>query len=375
MSCVFSKKVSLAIISVVAILSVFAVTVLLIFELSDLASGKFSSENFDFELQTVFSYNRLLKNYFPVKQHISLTYFAEKRYFKGSTTIELKSEDEENYNQIRLFASNITIQKIDVRTENASLVNSFKYLAKHEVIIIRIDLTERELKLFLIIEYSTQKSPKGAEDFKNKNQLSVVTFFQPSNARTIFPSFDEPNFRTIFSVDVHVANSTENGLDLVLFNAAEKPDELASNSNEGTFKFLETVPIPSYLVGFAILKSSEYSLITSFSYANRLPIRVFSVTGLNSTLHQQLRDSINFSLDYCEKIFHIGWRMSDKLDILLTWRFAGGMEQPGLIPISASYVEKPVALIGILIHELVHQWTGKLRLYTALIKSHYNFPF
>ena len=51
------------------------------------------------------------------------------------------------------------------------------------------------------------------------------------------------------------------------------------------------------------------------------------------------------------------------------------MEQPGLIPISASYVEKPVALIGILIHELVHQWTGKLRLYTALIKSLNNFPF
>ena len=194
-----------------------------------------------------------------------MTYFAEQRYFKGSTIIELKSEDEKNYNQIRLFASNITIQKIDVRTENASLVNSFKYLAKHELIIIRIDLIEREPKLFLNIEYSTQKSPQGAEDFKNKNQLGVVTFFQPSNARTSSPSFDEPNYRTIFSVDNYVANSTQNGLDLVLFNAAEKPDELAPNSNEGTFKFLETVPIPSYSVEFAIFKSSEYSLITSFS--------------------------------------------------------------------------------------------------------------
>ena len=61
MSCVFSNKVSLAIISVVAKLSVLAVTVLLIFELSDLASGKVSSEIFDFESQTVSSYNRLKK--------------------------------------------------------------------------------------------------------------------------------------------------------------------------------------------------------------------------------------------------------------------------------------------------------------------------
>ena len=282
---------------------------------------------------------------------------------QGNATLELRNDDPENFKRVQFHSANLVIQKIQVFTDNGAVPFTFEYAEVDELLIFNLTLDEPPAKLYINVEYSTTKGSwleRGA--YKLTPYSGIATFFEPAKARTVFPCFDEPYFRTIYSLNLQLTEDTYDEHDLVLFNSPETDTTLKSAKKQGPFRFKETVPMPSYLVGLAIFKSSEHRLLLSYHYKDNyteIPIRLFSCEEIGPEYLDQLEVAINFTLAHCTKMFGVGWKMSEKIDLLVTLHQFGGMEQPGLIPIQNNYVnQNPSALVRVTIHELIHQWTG-----------------
>ena len=169
--------------------------------------------------------------------------------------------------------------------------------------------------------------------------------FEPCFARKVFPTFDDPYFRFNFTFTLKLLQDTDKILETVLFNTPLIAER--SIKNWRLYEFESTVPVPAYLVGFAVLNKNVHRKLLEFEYFG-IPIRFFQRISIYHRYkflqHKKIRDAVKqivlFTLSYCESHFEIPWKMSKKIDFLLTklgkrntW---GGMENVGLITIDAT---------------------------------------
>lgn len=188
------------------------------------------------------------------------------------------------------------------------------------------------------------------------------TQFQSIDARAAFPSFDQPGFKTPFTVTVRtppglmaISNAPEHGVPQIV-------DGLAVH------RFDQTSPLPTYLVAVMVgpFVALEGAVPPSPQRPEPLPLRIIS-TRPNAA-------RLSFALEGTKEIValledYFGERFPyPKLDQITSPILPGAMENPGadlyrddiLVMDESASVLRQREFARIVAHELGHQWFGDL---------------
>ena len=204
-------------------------------------------------------------------------------------------------------------------------------------------------------------APSGLFRVKVGDDWYSWSQFQSIDARTAFPSFDQPSFKTPFTVTLR----TPPGLKAV----SNTPE--VSKAMEGDFevhRFAPTLPLPTYLVAMMVgpFASVDGAVPPTPQRAEPLPLRVVS-TRPNA-------GKLSYALDGSKEIValledYFGSRFPfPKLDQITSPIMPGAMENAGADLYQDALIvmdnDAPIPQrrrFGMVVaHELAHQWFGDL---------------
>lgn len=191
----------------------------------------------------------------------------------------------------------------------------------------------------------------------------LFTQFQPTDARRMFPGFDEPGFKTPFDISV----TTRAGY-AVIGNTPVRRTKAADDGLQRV-ELERTLPLPTYLVALAVgpFDVVEAPPLPPNAVRNRpLPLRGVATRGKGPRLAYALANTAAM-VEFLEGYFAVPFPYP-KLDLIASPDFGGGMENAGaivygdpniLLADNASF-EQLRGFGGIHAHELAHQWFGDL---------------
>jgi len=186
----------------------------------------------------------------------------------------------------------------------------------------------------------------------------AYTFFEPIDARRVFPCFDEPSFKVPWTLELRTPHG----------NLAFANSRLVEQKQEGEwtrFVFEPTPPMPSYLVAFGV---GPFEVVeVGASGQNQVPTRIVVPRGRTAETRyaKEVTPRVVAAL---EAFLGLPYPY-DKLEVLVVPRFWGTMEHAGLvamgqpltlIPPTEETLQRRQAYANILIHELGHYWFGNL---------------
>ncbi len=201
------------------------------------------------------------------------------------------------------------------------------------------------------------ETPNGLYRVKEQERWYAFTQFEPLEARTAFPSFDEPRFKTRFDYRVTVPRGMQ-----AFTNTPDTASKMTDD--EAIYEFAESKPMPTYLVAFAV---GEFDVVKAPATAmGTVPFRIITTKGKADLAAYALEKSPPI-LAYQEAYFGIDMPYK-KLDFVAVPNFrAGAMENVGLVtyresillldPEGATTRDK-YRCQSIIAHELAHMWFG-----------------
>ena len=185
----------------------------------------------------------------------------------------------------------------------------------------------------------------------------LVTQFEATAARLVFPCLDEPDRKAVWQLTLDVPKG------LLAVSNTPPIGTVALDAGHERIAFDATRPLPSYLVAFAV---GPFEAVSAGKAKSGLALRVITpkTTGPKVAF---LASSLPKIVDTLEAWFAIPFPYP-KLDIVIVPSLRGGaMENAGMITCDArsAMVEKPSALeqyqiVSLIGHETSHQWFGDL---------------
>jgi alanyl aminopeptidase len=188
----------------------------------------------------------------------------------------------------------------------------------------------------------------------------AFTDFEPSDARSAFPCFDEPRWKIPWRVSLLVP------ADLGAFGNARTAREQGVGHERKRVELAETRPLPSYLVAIAV---GPFDVVDAG--ATPTPVRLL--------LQRGARTRAPIAVEAAPRMLALlegymgGASPYDKVDLVSVPHLNGAMENPGLITVHRTILEvergpartplheeRRRLLLGVLAHELAHLWFGDL---------------
>jgi len=195
---------------------------------------------------------------------------------------------------------------------------------------------------------------------KRNDDRYLYTQFEPIDARTAFPCFDEPGFKVPWQVTLHVPSN----------QTAVSNTPVQSERVEGAIKhvvFRPTTPLPSYLVAFGV---GPFEFVDAGKAGrNKVPVRIVVPRGDGPRAKYAAEVTAEI-ITKLEEYFDIPYPFEKADQLAVPISFGGAMENPGLVTYDAGLVLAPpqgedtpqrqrlYALVAA--HELSHQWFGDL---------------
>ena len=217
--------------------------------------------------------------------------------------------------------------------------------------------------LTLTLEYSAdfRTGAEGLFHAEVAGAWYAWTQFEPIDARRMFPCFDEPGFKTPFTVSITAPR------DLKVF--ANAPETSATGAGESvTHHFATTEKIPTYLVALGV---GPFDVVETVAPANEvrkqpLRMRIIATRGQAARMQFAAREAPRI-LALTEKYVGIPFPFA-KLDLLATPILGGAMENAGLITFDDTLIlldDAPPfrqlrSFAEVTAHEIAHQWFGDL---------------
>ncbi len=197
------------------------------------------------------------------------------------------------------------------------------------------------------------------KDKQGKTHYLAVTQMEPTDARRMFPCFDEPAYKAVFKIRVITSNENT-----AISNAPVESERIDKNSGKKIIDFAATQAMSSYLVALLV---GEFKA-TEAADCNGVPVRVWTCRP-DISMGNYARNNAVKLLKYLNSYFRIDYPWK-KLDLIAIPDFeAGAMENPGAITFREKFLlvdEKASSLwtrqntVSIIAHELAHQWFGDL---------------
>ncbi len=199
---------------------------------------------------------------------------------------------------------------------------------------------------------SIYKDPDGTEHVIATSQC------QATDARRVFPCWDEPDLKATFKTTMVVADGLEaysNGIEV-----SRSP----LDDGRVRFEFSETMKMSTYLLAFIVGPFEATDAVV----VRGTPIRVIVPRG-NGHLTAEALDNAIFCFEYLADYYGIPYP-EQKLDHIAIPDFAAGaMENVGLITYRDAYLVfdrakasqgELQACLDVIGHEIAHQWFGNL---------------
>jgi len=281
-------------------------------------------------------------------------------------TIRVKITTEE----LTLNVDDLIINKINIKDTNSSttevVVTGNHTVIKNEQLIIQLKtpglIADRVYEVEIAYSGKLRNDMSGFyiswytdEQSKEKKWLAV-TQFEPTYARRAFPCYDEPIFKTPFSIEV---TRLETQISLSNTPIAKQTIIKSSQLNYVTDQYQTTEPISTYLVAFSVsefvnkTKDRKVYIYTHADYIDQV------------TYIEEKADKL---LNLMELYTNIPYTYS-KIDLLAIPDFSfGAMENWGLNTYREKYLlvtnksteKDKETVITTVQHELAHQWFGDL---------------
>jgi len=305
---------------------------------------------------------RLAQGVTPLHYDLALTVDPREERFSGVAKIRVKLDS--STRRFWLHSREATVETVSLdaggRTIAATWADGGEGFAE-----VRLASAAPAGEATLTVNYDApfNDSAAGLYHSESGGEKYAVTQFEALDARRAFPSFDQPSFKTPFAVsivaragDTVIANTTETG---------------AEPAGEGLVRhtFRETLPIPTYLVAFAVgpYDVVQGPLLPKTAQREAVQLRGVAVKGKGA----QTRYALSITADliaYFEEYFATPYPY-DKLDFIAAPEFsAGAMENVGAIVYAEQAIlmgpDAPVAqqrgIVTTHAHEIAHQWFGNL---------------
>ena len=189
------------------------------------------------------------------------------------------------------------------------------------------------------------------------NRRYAVTQLEATDARRMFPSFDEPAFKATFALTAIIDRN-----DHAISNGAVLSDTAGPGPSQHTVKFETTPKMSTYLVALTV-----GDFVCNAGTADGIAIRICSTPDKKGLTAFAL-ESTQRIVEYYNRYYSIKYPFK-KLDVVAVPDFAAGaMENTAAIfyretlllaaPDASVRVRKDVA--EVLAHEIAHQWFGDL---------------
>jgi alanyl aminopeptidase len=286
--------------------------------------------------------------------------------FSGRVRIRMKLA--KSFDHIWLHASEIDIAKIEL-TDARGKVHKAQLAVRDPsgVAEVSFDGVLPAQEIELAIEYSAAFNAKlqGLYKVKVGGDAYAVTQMEPTSARYAFPSFDEPRFKTPFSVTLTVPKG-----DVAIANTRPIKEQESADAKWKTLTFEKTKPLPTYLIAVAV---GPWDVVEGPTIpANSVRKGPIALRGIGPRdtgpqfkwILDRTPMIVKYFEDYTDQRYPF-----DKLDLLGAPDFgAGAMENAGLIVFRDAYLRidanSPASTyrtaFNVSAHEIAHQWFGDL---------------
>ncbi len=304
------------------------------------------------------SAQRLPDNVVPVNYRLTFTPDMEAKTFHGEAVIDV---------QLRKPATEIVLNAVELKIETASIESGRKsQKAKVETGgnkgTIRLALPAKAAAGPAVIRMQFS-GPLGSQlrgfYLGTANGHSyAASDFEPSDARRMFPSFDEPAMKATFEITAIAPKGM-----VAISNSPVVSDTEGPGTGQHTVKFARTAKISTYLMALIV-----GNFACTEGKAEGIPVRVCS-TPDKQPLSAFALEAAERSLQYFNGYFAMKYPFP-KLDLIALPDFAAGaMENVGAITFreslllvdagKASENTKKTAA-NVIAHEIAHQWFGDL---------------
>lgn len=302
--------------------------------------------------------NQLPTGVRPLGYQLVLNIQPVKDSFSGTARIKIRFDKKTR--EFWMHGENLTVSKSELKTATQTINAHYKQVSPEDVVLITLDQEIEPGEAELEIDYKAAfpKDLAGLYKVVHNKTAYVYSQFEPIAARSCFPSFDEPRFKTPFEISLTIPQ-----LDAGISNGALLKETKNKNKTK-TLLFEKTPPLPTYLIAFAV---GPFDIIKNKT-DSRIPLRGIAPKGQGARIQYALEETPKI-VQILEDYFGIPYPYS-KLDIIAVPDFAAGaMENAGAITFRDSLLlmdpkTAPVMQLRhfaeVMAHELAHQWFGDL---------------
>ena len=279
--------------------------------------------------------------------------------FHGEVTIAL--EVGEPRDTIELHARELVLPAVTLTAGDRSYTGRAEIDPERELAALRFDEPLPIGPATLRIAFAGQIS-KGLEGLylaaDGPEQL-LCTQCEATDARAIFPCFDEPTFKARFAFEITTSSDA-----MVLANGPLVETRTAEDGGSKTWIFEATKAMSTYLIAFVIgdVASGPEEVLAG------VPLRVWALRG-KERMGAFALDFTKRLLPWFQDYFGVPYHFGKYDQVAVPGFAAGAMENSGLVlfrqsallmdPQTASWAsEKNIA--HVVAHEFAHMWLGNL---------------
>jgi alanyl aminopeptidase len=309
--------------------------------------------------------DRLPADVKPLSYTLELTVVPKADRFNGKAQIVVQIAAPTQV--VLLHAKGLNVTGVRAVAGPNSLAGSYQQLNDDGVSALRFPQALPAGQLVLEITYDApfDRQLRGLYRVDTGGESYAFTQFEPISARSAFPAFDEPNWKTPFELWLTVPKNAT-----AVSNTPVMGEEPAGEDKKRVH-FAKTKPLPSYLVAFAVgpLDIVDGPAVPPSSMRPEpVAVRGICAKGKGKLLTSALAE-VGPQLSALERYFGIAYPYA-KLDVVAVPDFGGGaMENAGLVtfreqlllldPKSVNESQRRSSTY-VMAHEFAHQWFGDL---------------